>query len=196
MPKLSTFKNLIRWSGGGGGGDRRLKEKDDVRGGGGGGGDKREGDGGVGGGKVLFFLSFILLNLFLITKSTPGGPGGFFTRSPAVSFLPLSSFFTKDPTVGFSASKVDIFSNTSSSRFFLFKIFFFIGSSFCLILDPISCHVIVNVCLHSLCKITRCKYIFLGVIEWNISIVCNSPIEIKPRKLLTLFVKFLENLPT
>ena len=44
------------------------------------------GDGGDG--EVLFVLSLNLTNLFLMAKSTPGGPGAFFKRSSAVSFLP------------------------------------------------------------------------------------------------------------
>ena len=108
-----------------------MKGKDDDGGHvGGGGGGKKGGGGGVGGREVLFFLSFNLFNLFLMTRSTPGGPGSFFTRSPAVSvFLPSSSL-SKDPTIGFSASKVNISSKTSSIGFCLLKIFFFIGSSF------------------------------------------------------------------
>ena len=85
-----------------------MRKKDDNVGGGGGGGGKKGGDGGVGGGEVLFFLSFNLFNLFLIAKSTPGGPGSFFRRSPAVSFFHPSSSLSKDPYIGFSARKVDI----------------------------------------------------------------------------------------
>ena len=111
-----------------------MRKKDDNvgGGGGGGGGGKKGGGGGVGGGEVLFFLSFNLFNLFLIAKSTPGGPGSFFTRSPAVSFFYPSSSLSKDPYIGFSAWKVDISPKTSSNGFCLVKIFFFIGSSFCL----------------------------------------------------------------
>ena len=118
--------------GGSSGGDGKLKGKDDDGGDGGGGGGKKGGGGGVGGGEALLFLSSNLSNLFLMAKSTPGGPGTFFTRSPAVSFFPPSCSLTKDPTIGFSTSKVDISSKTSSSGFCLLKILFFIGSSFCL----------------------------------------------------------------
>ena len=118
--------------GGGGGSDSKLKEEDDGSGGGGGGRGKKGVGGGVGGGEVLFSLSFNLFNLFLMVKSTPGGPGAFFTRSPAISFLPPSSFLSKDPTSGFSTSKVDISSKGSSGGFCLLKIFFFIGSRFCI----------------------------------------------------------------
>ena len=121
--------------GGSSGGDGKLKGKENDGGGGGGGGGggkKGGGGGGVGGGEALLFLSSNLFNLFLMAKSTPGGPGTFFTRSPAVSFFPPSSSLSRDPTIGFSTSKVDISSKTSSSGFCLLKIFFFIGSSFCL----------------------------------------------------------------
>ena len=68
-------------------------------------------------------LSFNLFNLFLMTKSVPGGPGAFFISSLATSFLSTSSSFSKEPTVGFSASNFEISSKTSSSRFCLLKIF-------------------------------------------------------------------------
>ena len=75
-------------SGGGGGGGGKLKGKDGGGGGGSGGGNKSGFGGGRDGGReVLFFLSFNLLNLFLIAKSTPGGPGAFFTRSPIIFCL-------------------------------------------------------------------------------------------------------------
>ena len=62
-----------------------------------------------------------------MTKSTPGGPAAFFTRSPAISFFPLSSSPSEDPTTGFSdLSKVDKSLNTSSSGFCLLKVFFFL----------------------------------------------------------------------
>ena len=57
-------------SGGGGG---KVKGKDGS--GGSGGGNKGGVGGGCsGGGEVLLFLSFNLLNLFVVAKSTPGGP--------------------------------------------------------------------------------------------------------------------------
>ena len=119
-------------SGGGGG---KVKGKDGS--GGSGGGNKGGVGGGCsGGGEVLLFLSFNLLNLFVVAKSTPGGPGTFFTRSPppppsSYFMSPLSSH-SRDPTIGFSTSKNDISSKTISSGFCLLKILFFIGSSFCL----------------------------------------------------------------
>ena len=89
------------------------------------------GGGSGGDGEVLFFLTFNF-NLFLMAKSSPGGPGSFFARSPAVRFLPLSSSRSNDPTIGSSASNVDISSYTSSSGFCCLKIFFFIWFNFCL----------------------------------------------------------------
>ena len=63
-----------------GGGGRKLKGKDGS--GGSGGGNKGGVGGGCsGGGEVLLFLSFNLLNLLVVAKSIPGGPGTFFTRS-------------------------------------------------------------------------------------------------------------------
>ena len=77
-------------------------------------------------------LSFNLLNLSLITKSTPGGPGAFYLSSLAISFFPMSSSFNKETTTGFSASNVEISSETSSTGFYLLRTFLLIGSSFCL----------------------------------------------------------------
>ena len=59
-------------------------------------------------------LFFNLFNVFLMTKSTPDGPGAFFISSLATCFLPTSSSFSKEPTIGFSASNVEMFSKTSS----------------------------------------------------------------------------------
>ena len=89
-----------------GGADGRLKGKDDSGGGGSGSRGKKGGGGSEGGAEVLVFLSFNLLNLFLMVISTPGSPGAFFTRSPAVSFLPLSSSLSKYPTIGFLHRKL------------------------------------------------------------------------------------------
>ena len=68
----------------------------------------------------------------MIIKSIPGGPGAFFISSLATYFFPTSNFFRKEPTTGFSVSNVEIPSKTSSIGFYLLKIFFLIGSSFCL----------------------------------------------------------------
>ena len=102
-----------------------MKGKDEGGSGGGNGGDgEKKGCGsGVGGGEVLFFLSFSLFNLFLMAKSTAGGRGAFFNRSPAVNFFSPSNSLSKDPTIGFSASKFDISSKTILSGFCLLKIF-------------------------------------------------------------------------
>ena len=85
-----------------------MKGKDDGGGGGGGSGGRGRKGGGrsEGGAEVLVFLSLNLLNLFLMVISTPGGPGAFFTRSPAVRFLPLSSSLSKYPTIGFLHRKL------------------------------------------------------------------------------------------
>ena len=52
-----------------------------------------------------------------MTKSTPDGPGAFFISSLATCFLPTSSSFSKEPTIGFSASNVEMSSKTSSRGF-------------------------------------------------------------------------------
>ena len=66
-------------------------------------------EGGGGGEKLLllsfgFGLSFDLFNLFLIAKSISDGLGAFFISSLAISFFSTSSFFSKEPTIRFSAS--------------------------------------------------------------------------------------------
>lgn len=90
---------------------------------------KMKGGGGDGGGEVFFF-SFNVFNIILMAKSSPGGPGAFLTRSLAIRFLLRSVSLSMDPTIGFSASKVDMSLKTSSSGFCLLKILLFIGSRF------------------------------------------------------------------
>ena len=60
-------------------------------------------------------LYFNLFNLFLMTKSIPGGLGPFFISSLAISFFPTSSSLSKEPIVGFLASNVEISPKTNSS---------------------------------------------------------------------------------
>ena len=97
-----------------------------------------EKDGGVGGNAggdgeeeillllfVGFCLSLNLFNRFLIAKSCSDGPGTCFIRSF------VKTFFQHQSTFGFSASKVKIFSQTSSKGFCYLKIFLLTGSSFC-----------------------------------------------------------------
>ena len=130
---------------GGWNGSRNLPDGGDTNGGAGGGPDgschEKEGGGcggADGGGEILLLLSFgsglsfNLSNLFLMAKSTPGGLGNFFISSLAISFFPTSRSFSKEPTIGLSASNVEIFSKTRLSGFCLLKIFLLIGSSFCL----------------------------------------------------------------
>ena len=96
------------------------------------------GEGGDGGGERLLLLQlfsnsclfFNLFNLFLIIKSSPAGPGAFFISSLATSFLPTSSSFSKEPTIGFSASNVEISSKTSSSGFVFLKYFCLLDQAF------------------------------------------------------------------
>ena len=109
-------------------------------GGHGGWGPNDEGRGGDGGGNKLKLSSssfgpslfFNFSNLFLTANSTPGCLGAFFISSLAMSIFPTSSSFRSDTTIGFSASNVEISLRTSSSRFYLLKIFLLIGSNFCL----------------------------------------------------------------
>ena len=117
--------------GGGGGNDGKFKEKDGGGGGGGsgGGGSKNKSGGGQGGGREVFFLSFNLFNIFLMTKSTPGSPGAFFTRSIPGRFL-LLRFLSNDPTIGFSASKVDTSSKQAQLDFVCLKYFFLLDLIF------------------------------------------------------------------
>ena len=65
-------------------------------------------------------------------KSIPGSFRAFFISLLARSFFPTSSSFSKEPTIGFLASNVEISSKTSSTGFCLLIIFLLIGSSFCL----------------------------------------------------------------
>ena len=77
-----------------------------------------------GGGEILllllffgFCLSLNLFNRFLRAKACPGGPGVCFIRSLPETFCPKSSSLSKEPTIGFSASNVEISSKTSSNGF-------------------------------------------------------------------------------
>ena len=85
------------------------------------------GAGGDGGGEILlllfvgFCLSLNLFNRFLIAKSCAGGDGTCFIMSLAKTLFPTSSSVSREPTIGFSASKVEIFSKTSSKGFFTLK---------------------------------------------------------------------------
>ena len=108
-----------------------------------------------------------------------------------MSFFPTSSSFNKEPTIGFSASNVEISSKTSSSGFCLFIIFLRIGSSFlpkAHIVNSIFCHIIVHVCLYSFGKITCYKNIFLNICRRNVSVICNSPIKIRSCKIMINFI--------
>ena len=58
-------------------------------------------------------LSFNLFSLFLRVMSSPGSLGAFFIRFLAKFFLPMSSYFSKELTIGFSISNVEISSKTS-----------------------------------------------------------------------------------
>ena len=70
---------------------------------------------------VGFCLSLNLFNRFLIAKSCAGGHGTCFKRSLAKTLFPTSSSVSREPTIGFSSSKVEIFSKTSSKGFFTLK---------------------------------------------------------------------------
>ena len=93
--------------------------------------------GGDGGGKILLLLfvgpclSLDLFNRSLIAKSWSGGPGTCFIRWLAKTFFPTSRSLSREPTIGFSASKVEISSKTTYRGFCRLKIFLLIRSSFC-----------------------------------------------------------------
>ena len=112
----------------GGGGKGNLGDVPGAGGGGSAGGD--------GGGERLLssFASCLILNLlnrFLIAKSATGGFGACLIRSLDKFFFPTSSSLRREPTIGFSASNVEMSSKTSSKGFCLLRIFSLIGSSFC-----------------------------------------------------------------
>ena len=82
--------------------------------------------GGDGGRKISllfvgFCLSLNLFNQFLIAKSCPSAPGVCFIWSLAKTFFPTSSSLSKEPTIGFSASKEEISSKTGSKGLFCLK---------------------------------------------------------------------------
>ena len=101
------------------------------------------GDGGGKGAPLLLSMLTLLLhfrnasNVFCISKSTPG-LGAFSISSFTRSFFSMSSSRSNNPTTGFCASKVEMYSNPSSKGFWRRKIFFAIGSNFCLKLALLS----------------------------------------------------------
>ena len=70
--------------------------------------------GGEGGGDtpsslLLLFLKFLsLFSLLCMTKSIPGNCDIYFITSLPAFFLPTSSSHNREPTIGFSASKVEM----------------------------------------------------------------------------------------
>ena len=68
--------------------------------------------------------------LFCISNSSPGWLGKDLIKSLSVCFLFKSISLSRNPTIAFSASKVDMSSNTSSRGFCLLKMFLLIGSNF------------------------------------------------------------------
>ena len=125
--------------GGGGGGDRLKLFNVGGGGGGCGGGIKLLNVGGGDGGDEELLL-FLLLkkisplkasSLFCMSLVSPSF-GAFLSRSLAISFLPISSYLSKEPTTGFCASNIQMPWKTSSKGFCLRKIFFHIESSLCL----------------------------------------------------------------
>ena len=75
--------------------------------------------------------------LFCMSLVSPGF-GAFLTRSLTIPFLPISSYLSKEPTTGFCTSNVETSWKRSWRGFCLWKIFFDIGSSFCLKLALLS----------------------------------------------------------
>ena len=58
---------------------------------------------------LLFLLFLSLFSLFCMIKPIPGGCETFLIRSLAVSFLPTLSSRNSKRTIGFSASKVEMY---------------------------------------------------------------------------------------
>ena len=124
---------------GGRGGRLKLLNVSGGGGGGCGGGIKLLNVGGDdGGGEKLLLLSLFKklsslkeFSIFCMSLVSPGFRA-FLTRSLAMSFLPISSSLAKELTIGFCASNVEMSWKTSLRGFCLRKIFFDIGSSFCL----------------------------------------------------------------
>ena len=76
-------------------------------------------------------------SLFCMSSVSPGF-GAFLTSLLVMSFLPISSSLSKEPTTGFCASNVEMSWKTSWRGFSLQKIFFDIGFRFCLRLALLS----------------------------------------------------------
>ena len=76
-------------------------------------------------------------SLFCMSLVSPGF-GAFLTRSLTIHFLPMPSYLSKEPTTGSCTSNVETSWKRSSRGFCLWKIFFDIGSSFCLKLALLS----------------------------------------------------------
>ena len=99
-----------------------------------------DGEGGDGGGERLLLLlllsllnsclSFNLFNLFLIIKSAPGGPRALFISSLAIYFLPTSCSFSKELTIGFLASNVEILQKQGQADFVFLKYFCLLDQAF------------------------------------------------------------------
>ena len=68
-------------------------------------------------------LVIALFNRFLRTYSILGGPGACFIRSLANFFFRTSNSLSREQTIGFYESKLEISSKTSTKGFCLNKVF-------------------------------------------------------------------------
>ena len=78
------------------------------------------------------FIPRSLSRHFRISKSLPGWLSRDFIKSLSVCFLFKSISLSNEPTIGFSASKVEMSSKTSSKGFCLLSVYLLIRSNFCL----------------------------------------------------------------
>ena len=146
--------------------------------------------------KYCFFF-LLMFNLFLMAKFTPWHPCTFFTLlsftslrllSPALVFCCLQ---VPSVTIQLSDSlhqkliyprrQVQLDFNSSNYSFLLSRVLFKTR-----VVNHVSCHVIINVHLHPLSRITCCKYVFLNIFCRNISIICNLSIEVKGKTIMNI----------
>ena len=104
------------------------------------------------------------------------------------SLIFFPSSLRREPTIRFSASKVEMSSIAISKGFCLHNIFLLIGSCFCwkLALLIVSCQAVNYVSLNTLREIRSCKNIFLYFFWWYIWIICNSSVKIRPNKIINV----------
>ena len=131
---------------------------------------------------------------FFISNSLSGWLGKDLIKLLSVCFLFKSISLRKDPTIGFSAIKhrqifknklkrILSFQNTLADRIKILP-----KAS---IINSVSCHIMIYVCLNTLCEVWRSKNIFLYVIFWKIRVICYLRKKIRATKLSMLSAIFL-----